>query len=69
MSLKTAEILLGTIVKYNIAKDGPSGDAECDAGGALQRAAIDHLRSEAGHSVELAEMVDQFETKLNDTDQ
>jgi hypothetical protein len=66
MSLDTAQVLLNAIVKYNKLKDGSSGDAERDAGGELEAAAIDHLRSEAGRSIELAEMVDQVAHSLNE---
>ncbi len=64
MSMETAKELLKSIVKYNKHKDGDSGDAERDAGGELQTAAINHLRAEAGRSVELAEMFDEFERLL-----
>jgi hypothetical protein len=67
MSLDTQRNLLKAIVKYNKVKDGPSGDAERDAGGELQAAAVDHLRNEASFTVvpEVAEMLAEFEPLLD----
>jgi hypothetical protein len=66
MSLDSAALLLESIVAYNRVKDGDSGDAERDAGGEMQAAAIAHLRLEAGSSVELAELVDGFGETLDE---
>jgi hypothetical protein len=66
MSLATAKELLEAIVAYNRVKDGDSGDAERDAGGEMQAAAITHLRDEAGRSVELAELIDNFGDTLDE---
>ena len=65
MSLYTARNLMEGIVIYNQAKDGDSGDAERDAGGDLQAAAIAHLTEEAGRSVDLAELIDSFGDTLD----
>lgn len=66
MSLDTAKELLTAIVKYNKAKDGPSGDAERDAGGDLQTAAMSHLRAEAPVSHGLPRLMAEFEPLLDE---
>ena len=65
MSLETAKVLLKSIVRYNQVKDGPSGNAEREAGRDLQTAATDHLLSEGQQSIELADMIVSFAISLN----
>lgn len=66
MSYETAKDLLEAISKYNKATDGPSGDAELEAGIDMRDCALAFLRSQGGLSVDMADLIDSYDREDQD---